>query len=233
MLMPKSLTMPLEKLEPRVLLAANLRSDATLEILGTKKADTIFVTLGPNSLDTLFVNVNREQFAFALEDVTSITIQAGQSNDLVEFRALATTIDRFQIPVKIYGSGGDDTIIGPASKARVYGGTGNDRIVTGTSRDIVYGEEGNDALEGGGGNDFLSGGVGDDRLIGGLGTDVLNGDDGNDTLVTRGDRPFREDLRPFAPEFTFDVADGGGGRDSADADSIDRLISVESTFVER
>jgi Ca2+-binding RTX toxin-like protein len=220
----------IERLESRTLLSATLGESGALEIIGTRKADTIFVTYGPGQLDRLRVQINREQFSFPVADVRSIYIQSGALGDHIEFRALATNPDHFKIPTTIYGSTGDDLIIGPGSSARIYGGTGNDKIFAGSSRDIVYGEEGNDTIHGGQGNDYLRGGDGDDRITGGLGIDQMYGDAGNDTFYARGDLPFRQDDRPFLSQSSFDLIDGGAGHDRADADPLDRLISIESTF---
>ena len=226
---------PVEKLESRVLLAATLNNAGLLAVTGTRKADTIFVTYGPDRLDTLFVRINKDEFAFDFADVKQITVQAGALGDHVEFRAFATNPDHFKIPTTIFGSTGDDFILAAGSRNRVYGGTGNDKIVAGFSRDIVYGEEGDDTIDGGQGNDYLRGGEGNDKITGGLGLDQLYGDEGADTFYTRADLPFRavDNLlieRMFLLQNAFDRVDGGAGRDSADSDSTDRLISIERTF---
>lgn len=228
-----TVAVPLEPLESRLLLAADLSVAGVLDVTGTRKADTIFVTFGPDRQDELVVRINKDEFSFSIDLVKAITIQAGALSDHVEFRAFATTSDRFDIPTTIFGSTGDDLIVGSGAKDRIYGGTGSDSIFGGFARDIVYGEEGDDTLDGGAGHDYLSGGDGGDRLVGGLGQDRLFGDAGNDSLVSRADRPFRLDMRPFLAPDVFDQVDGGGGKDQADADAVDRLVSVESTFVDR
>jgi hypothetical protein len=226
---------PVEQLESRRLLAASLDNAGVLSVTGTRKADTIFITYGPDSLDTLFVRINKDEFSFDFADVKQITVQAGALGDHVEFRAFATNPDHFQIPATIFGSTGDDFILGPGSRSRIYGGTGNDKIFAGFRRDIVYGEEGNDTIDGGQGNDYLRGGEGNDKITGGLGLDELYGDGGADTFYTRADLPLRaiDNLlidRAFILQRSFDRVDGGAGNDRADADHVDRLISVERTF---
>ena len=227
-----------ERLEPRTMLAVDLPADGILRITGTRKADTIFVTYGPDALDTIFVRVNKEQFAFGTDEVSGIRIQAGALNDRVAFRAFATNTERFDKPTTVYGSTGDDLIIGGGSSNRIYGGTGNDRINAGFSRDTVYGEEGADTIDGGQGNDFLSGGLDNDRITGGLGIDRMFGDEGRDTFIASNDLPEVREF-PFAPfnpverQSTFDFIDGGAGRDRAAADNLDHLVSIEERFINR
>lgn len=223
-------TFACESLETRQLLSADISAKGTLQIIGTRKADTIYVTYGPNDLDLLFVQINRDVFSFNFDEVKRITVQSGALPDKIEFRALALNPDRFKIPATLYGSTGDDLIIAPASTTRIYGGTGNDKIFGNFSRDIIYGEEGHDTIDGGQGADYLSGDADDDVITGGLGFDQMFGGPGNDTFHTRGDLPSSFNPQFFPDLRSFDVLDGGEGSDRADADSVDRLISIESTF---
>jgi Ca2+-binding RTX toxin-like protein len=235
----KSPVHAVEPLEPRTFLDAVLGKDGIVRVTGTRKADTIFVQYGPDSLDTIFVRVNKEQFAFRSDEVNGVRIQAGALNDHVEFQGFATNPELYDKPATIYGSTGDDFILGPGWTSRIYGGTGNDKISAGFSRDTVYGEEGNDTIDGGQGNDYLSGGLDDDHITGGFGIDKMFGDDGRDTFVGNNDRPEQRVtfVDPFADQFppqpTFDLIDGGAGRDRATADSVDRLISIEERFISR
>jgi Ca2+-binding RTX toxin-like protein len=222
----------IERLEPRTLLAAELPADGILRVTGTRKADTIFVTYGPDALDTIFVRINKDTFSFRTDEVNGIRVQAGALGDHVEFRAFATNPDHFDKPTTIYGSTGGDFIIGPGSPTRIYGGTGDDKINGGFDRDVIYGEEGNDTLDGGQGSDFLRGGLDNDRITGGLGIDKMFGDEGRDTLLSRGDLPLTQDTRPFEPVPTFDLVDGGAGRDRADVDDLDHRISIEERFTQ-
>lgn len=221
-----------EPLEPRTLLAIDLPADGILRVTGTRKADTITVTYGPDALDLIFVAVNKERRSFRTDEINGIRIQAGALGDHVEFRAFATNPDHFDKRTTIYGSTGDDFILGAGSENRIYGGTGNDKINGGFDRDTIYGEEGDDWIDGGQGSDFLGGGTDNDRIIGGLGIDKMFGDEGRDTLFSRGDLPLTQDTRPFEPVPTFDLVDGGAGRDRADVDDIDHRISVEERFTQ-
>jgi hypothetical protein len=73
---------------------------------------------------------------------------------------------------------------GPISSyARVvYGTAGNDELVGGNQRQIIMGLGGNDTIRGGNGGDCLVGGDGADKLYGGNAKDVLLGGDGDDLL---------------------------------------------------
>jgi Ca2+-binding RTX toxin-like protein len=91
----------------------------------------------------------------------------------------------------IFGTEGDDALVGTPGTDVIFGLGGNDRIagmgdndivVGGPGNDRLSGDAGNDILCGGEGNDQLAGGAGNDTLSGGAGDDVLSGDDGNDTL---------------------------------------------------
>jgi len=102
-------------------------------------------------------------------------------------------------PVTIYGTPGDDVIVGKRASDVIWGGGGNDRILGGPNgNDTICGGPGDDVLIGGSGYDVLVGGEGNDRLIGGSGSDVLDGGEGEDVLYGgRGS----------------DVLRGGGGDD--------------------
>jgi Tol biopolymer transport system component len=69
----------------------------------------------------------------------------------------------------LWGTSGDDLLVG---------GDGNDVICGGDGNDVVLGLAGNDLLEGGAGNDWVAGGVGFDILYGGSGDDTLDARDG-------------------------------------------------------
>jgi Ca2+-binding RTX toxin-like protein len=81
----------------------------------------------------------------------------------------------------IAGLGGDDIIAGLGGDDTICGGPGFDHLNGDEGHDVLHGEAGRDTLDGGGGNDILRGLDGDDRLIGGDGDDVLEGGSGVDT----------------------------------------------------
>jgi Ca2+-binding RTX toxin-like protein len=84
---------------------------------------------------------------------------------------------------KIYGFGGQDTIIGNLENDQLSGGDGLDTLWGGNGDDLLYGDGGNDRLSGDNGNDTVFGGIGDDKLSGGVGNDWLYGGKGKDVLT--------------------------------------------------
>ena len=101
---------------------------------------------------------------------------------------------------EIYGSEGDDTLIGEdrneliVAKAgndiikgyggndTIYGGNDSDLINGGDGRDLIYGQHGDDYFVGGNDNDTLYGGNGNDTILGQLNNDVVYGGSGHDNL---------------------------------------------------
>lgn len=74
--------------------------------------------------------------------------------------------------------------VGPASSGcDLWGTGGNDRIVGGPRGEVICGRGGNDRLSGRAGNDHLIGGLGNDVLLGGPGRDRLIGGFGNDVMI--------------------------------------------------
>ncbi len=96
--------------------------------------------------------------------------------------------------VTLYGTEGNDLLVGNNGDDTMYGQDGNDTLVGNAGNDVLKGRDENDMLQGGNGSDELYGGQNDDRLEGGNGNDFLYGDD----LVTPGGN---------------DVMSGGAGND--------------------
>lgn len=86
----------------------------------------------------------------------------------------------------IYGTPGDDVIVGSKGVDRIEGLGGNDIICALAGSDIVNGGPGNDRLFSGSGDDAMHGGAGDDLLVGENGKNTLNGGPGNDRINARG-----------------------------------------------
>lgn len=200
---------PFEILESRRLLSVTL-DQGELAILGTKKNDNISLTIEATTPDQVSVNVNGFVRRFLLSDVETINIQAGQGNDYVFLDPGKAKLNQ---PTRLYGSGGDDTLIGGAGRDRIYGGSQNDRAESNNGADIIYGEAGADTLNGGRGSDVIDGGDDNDVIIGGLGVDRLYGDVGDDTFSSK--------------DGAADAVNGGPDTDSADTDVIDGLTSIE------
>ncbi len=95
-------------------------------------------------------------------------------------------------PAGIWGTAGDDLLIGTGADEvfraaggndRIEAGGGNDRVRAGDGNDIVYAGAGDDLVEGGNGNDWIRGEDGNDKLAGGAGADFLEGGAGDDKLI--------------------------------------------------
>ncbi len=89
----------------------------------------------------------------------------------------------------LIGGEGNDTLKGGAGGDVLLGGNGNDRLFGGAAGDVLDGGNGNDTLRGGAGGDILLGDNGRDVLIGGPGADLMTGGQGADTFVYNSD-PF-------------------------------------------
>ncbi|WP_371823345.1 calcium-binding protein [Paracoccus sp. Z118] len=87
-----------------------------------------------------------------------------------------------QLPVRIVGTIGADTLVAPPPGATIEGSGSNDTIIGSAAPDALHGGAGDDILRGGGGDDLLAGNTGDDVLHGDDGADTLLGGDGSDTL---------------------------------------------------
>lgn len=227
----------LELLELRRLLAATLDGSGNLVITGSANADTI--TLVTSGTD-IVVTIQPENFnqAFATSSVNTITVNAGDDNDWVEFNSSLNK------PSTVFGENGADTLIGGSGDDRLVGGAGDDVLDGGGSGDRLEGDTGTDTLtyesrvnpisvfmdglsndgEVGEGDDvtdtvdMVIGGAGNDRIssanIGG--PRYFYGLGGNDTLVgsNDGDRlnggAGNDDLRGFDGD---DFLIGSFGRD--------------------
>jgi Ca2+-binding RTX toxin-like protein len=119
-----------------------------------------------------------------LVDIEGAVLIGGPSANT--FDATASTI-----PVSIYGTAGNDTILGSAHDDLLFGMSGDDLIEGNDGDDSLFGSAGADTLVGGNGDDSLFGqGGSGDRLTGGTGDDVLSGGAGTDAAVESGDVDF-------------------------------------------
>lgn len=86
--------------------------------------------------------------------------------------------------IALSGGGGNDTLLGAASRVNVLsGGDGDDSLKGGSLKDTLSGGAGNDSLLGMGDSDKLFGDDGDDTLLGGTGNDTLDGGAGTGDLI--------------------------------------------------
>ncbi|MCC6917548.1 MAG: putative Ig domain-containing protein, partial [Nitrosomonas sp.] len=88
----------------------------------------------------------------------------------------------------LYGSPGEDALVGTEKDSTLYGREGNDVLEGGAGSDQLYGEAGDDTLDGGADRDWLYGGEGNNsyRVATGMGLDNALGASlavANDTVV--------------------------------------------------
>jgi Ca2+-binding RTX toxin-like protein len=148
-------------------------------------------------------------------------VHAGDGPDSVRVTADAGSAER------IFGDGGDDTIVPGDGNDVADGGDGNDTILGettvgagltdddtfsgGAGDDVVRGFNGDDVLDGGGGSDDLEGADGADTITGGSGTDSIDAGTGADTV--------------HAADGERDSVTCGGGADGLDGDAIDAVAA--------
>ena len=129
-----------------------------LVVIGTSKNDTILVQRHPNVYYIVQVTINGK----VLNDST-----------------------HNELPIVIYGGGGDDVITldsGVDRRAVLFGGAGNDTL-TANMKDKNHSEIGTAVLVGGDGNDNLISNDGRNILIGGNGNNILNGAGGENVFI--------------------------------------------------
>ena len=155
----------LDRLEPRLLMAANLKG-GNLTITGTREDDVITVSRSTTDPSTVTVNLSGVVTTHPLADITrGIRVKTLNGNDSVSIGATGPDID---LPARIDGGNGDDTL---------RGSDGDDRITGGKGDDSLFGNGGDDDLRGDAGDDDLHGGNGTDRVTGGKGEDVFQSSD--------------------------------------------------------
>jgi Ca2+-binding RTX toxin-like protein len=89
---------------------------------------------------------------------------------------------------------------------RVFGTDGNDTLVGGDGINVISGGDGNDVIQGGDHGDHISGGAGADTIFGGAGNDIIVGGNQGEVANNPGVvRPGGADLG--------DIIDGGDGDD--------------------
>ncbi len=163
------------------------------------------------------ISIDGEVASFALADVDSISIDAGDGDDVVALQKSDGT-RQVQLGANIFGGAGDDTIIGGSGNDTVDGEAGNDSILGMLGRDSLSGGFGNDTLDGGADNDLLNGGSIDISTRDGA--DVFIGGSGNDSAMytTRTD------------DLSIDILNGSKANDGAASESDDVNVDVENIF---
>jgi hypothetical protein len=123
----------------------------------------------------------------------------------------------------IYGTAGDDTLIGTSRADDIFGHGGSDTLDGRGVWDELWGGFGSDEVYRRGGNDTLHGEGSNDTLYGGPGNDELRGSDGVDVLVGGADDDRLYDRDGNAAER--DKFNCGTGNDTVRADPTDRVLA--------
>ena len=90
--------------------------------------------------------------------------------------------NRSNLPTRIYGQGGDDTLVGGSGSDRLVGGAGADFLIGGRGDDFINGNDGKDRIRGFSGTNTIYGGSDADNIIGGDQRDVVYGEGGDDSI---------------------------------------------------
>ncbi len=194
-----------EALENRKLLAAAIQYDPIADIVniyGTNNDDNVQITWqtgsglnvvawdSASSSDKTFTGpVNEIRFFGSagndwVRNNSSIRLnaQGHGGNDQLIGGPAGDMLDGGSDDDRVWGYGGNDTLLGSTGNDQLVSGAGHDWADGGTGNDRLWGEADADSLMGGVGNDELMGGSGNDLLLGGSGDDVLFGETGNDQL---------------------------------------------------
>jgi hypothetical protein len=132
------------------------------------------------------------------------------------------------VGVPLYGTSGNDVILGTNADDVIYAGDGDDIVCGLDGADFIDGGEGDDTLYGGAQQDKIFGGGGADRILPGKARDVVKSGPGADTIVIEGVRNRirggsgndRVDYSIARGSITVDLATGV-------ASNGDRLFSIE------
>jgi Ca2+-binding RTX toxin-like protein len=221
----------IENLETRVVLSVSL-FNGQLAIVGSTKADSIFLNAAGNTLSLVF---NGNASNFTLAQVKKISISAAGGNDTV------TLTDEVSIPAIIHGGSGNDSLRGGAGPDSLLGEAGNDTLDGAGGADVIFGGDGIDTADYsartndliiaiddnagdgeagendnvGTGVENIIGGSGNDSVTGSASDNSLNGNGGNDTLLGGAGN---------------DIIDGGRGTDSmSGGDGLDSVTYASRT----
>ena len=231
----------------------------SVTVTATSGADRVDIRDPSNQAGVTNVFLNDFGRAFSAQDLQSLSVLTGAGNDSISMTLnvpdptmnidAGDGDDTIQVqtsgknPVIIQAGAGNDTVnIADKNSPTVHGGDGNDAIKSGAGQQFLYGDggsdtihagEGSDLVNGGGGKDHLFGQQGKDRLYGGNGNDAIDGGSGDDRL---NGGPGTDKLFGGSGNDSFSTVDGetdslfgDGGADSATADPIDVLTSIESS----
>lgn len=125
----------------------------------------------------------------------------------------------------LYGSPGDDALVGSAKDSVLYGREGNDTLTGGAGNDQIHGEGGNDTLDGGADRDWLLGGEGQNAYVvaSGMGLDTVlsaSAAVADDTVV------FAPGIRPEDVSVQLGYTSAWWDRQPGDVGYIDMVVGV-------
>ena len=207
-------TLVFDNLESRQVLSVSSLwfSGATLVVKTDNAATSVNVSQVGSNTQIQEVGSGRT-WSYASSSVGTVEFQGGAGDDrFVDYI--------YNLPIKAFGSGGNDYLEGYNASDYFDGGAGDDRLVGYGGDDLMFGGPGNDVLLGMDGNDQLVGGDGDDHLNGGTGNDSMWGQNGNDVLIA-------------LDNALNDYVEGGDGRDIMWVDktgsSTDRIYGATSS----
>jgi len=119
----------------------------------------------------------------------------------------------------IYGSVGNDTLLGGDNEDGMFGGADNDSLRGRAGEDFLQGDDGNDLIYGGDDDDEVYGGNQNDTLYGGAGEDTLDGGS-NEDLIYGG-----ADADSLTGGGSVDKLYGGLGDDTLDGGTNNDTVS--------
>lgn len=188
-----------EKLEHRELLSVSaLITNGQLRVLADGN-EAVVVQVDPAGNGRVQVLIDgRAATTLAptqASELRSISISAGQGDNLIDLNAVTSAAFSFVDPVTgnplsivVDAGNGNDTLFGSQDiEATLNGGDGNDSINVGPANPITIGQvlngnDGDDNIAGGSDADTISGGDGFDVINGGGGDDSIRSGDGDDTI---------------------------------------------------
>jgi Ca2+-binding RTX toxin-like protein len=139
-----------------------------------------------------------------------------------DVRDLLNVSDNTEI---LYGSPGEETLVGTEKNSILYGREGDDLLIGGAGQDSLYGEDGNDTLDGGTDRDWLYGGAGNNTYLvaKGMDLDTAMGSSlsvANDTVV------FAPGIRPEDISVQLGETTGGWNAQSGDVGYYGLVIGI-------
>jgi Ca2+-binding RTX toxin-like protein len=160
-------------------------SSGILTVFGNPQDNAI--TLSRDAAGTLLVNGGAVRVTGGTPTIANtnlIQVYGQPGNDTISLDEANGALPK----ANLFGSSGDDTIIGGSGADQIFGQAGNDILLGKIGIDLLFGGADNDALTGGDGDDQAFGESGNDRLIWNPGddTDLNEGGDGSDTIEVNG-----------------------------------------------